>query len=104
MVREKVPSIIFLMETNCSQVQMERIRGKIGAKHYFAVSSLMERGGLVVPWYEGVTLELINFFNYHINTRVKFGFAGTKCLLTGFYGIPKTLKRVNSWHLLGRIN
>lgn len=63
-----------------------------------------KKGGLAILWYKGVTLELINFSNYHIHTRVNFGFASNDYLLTGFYGILETSKRADSWHPLGRIN
>lgn len=55
-------------------------------------------------WYEGVELEIINLSNYHINTKVTDDTIGSKWFLTGFYDIPETSKRANSWSLLGRIN
>lgn len=104
MVREKFPSTIFLVETKCLQTQMEKIKGKMGAKCCFAVSSIGRREGLAILWYEGVELEIVNFSNCHINTKFKDDTTRNEWFLIGFYGIPETSKMANSWCLLGRIN
>lgn len=55
-------------------------------------------------WSEEISFEIVNFSNYHIHTKIWESNTRVWWLLTGFYSIPETSKRVDSWDLLGRIN
>lgn len=60
MVKENFSSIIFLMETKCSVTQMEKIKIKIGVSYCFTMSSVGREGGLALPWFDGIELEIVN--------------------------------------------
>lgn len=84
---------------------MEKIRGKISARNCFTVDSLGKRGGgLALLWFEGVDLEVVNFFESHIHTKIKDNSNGEVSYFTCFYSAPKTSKRAMLWNLLGKIN
>lgn len=46
----------------------------------------------------------MNFLNYHNHSKIKEKASGIEWCLTGFYGIPETSMRSDSWALLDRIN
>lgn len=79
-------------------------RKKIGAKFCFTVSSVCRKGGLTILWFEGIELEIVNFSNYHMHSKTMEDSIWVEWFLTGFYGIPETSKRVESWDLLKKIN
>lgn len=83
---------------------MEKINRRIGAKLCFTLSSTGRKVGLAIQWSDGIELEIANFSNYHINTKVKEDSLGVAWYLNGFYGIPKISRRNESWNFLGRIN
>lgn len=55
-------------------------------------------------WYEDVELEVVNYSDFHIHTKVTVTPNEVVGYLTGFYGAPETSKRSQSWNLLGKID
>lgn len=84
--------------------QMEKIKGKIGASCCFTIGSIGKKGGLALLWFDGTEFEIVNYSNYHIYSKIREDLKGLDWFLTGFYGMPKTGKRSDSFHLLGKIN
>lgn len=104
LVKIKLPSIIFLMETKSSEVQMEKIKSRIGAKYCFLVNLVGSKGGLAMLWFKETDLEIINFTDFHIHNKIVEKFLGVISFLTIFYGVPEMSNRNGSWNLLGRVN
>lgn len=48
-------------------------------------------------------VEILNFSNYHIHSKITSGGNGSDWCLTDFYGISEISKRCGSWELLNRI-
>ena len=56
-MREKAPTILFLMETKLIDKEMKPIKTKLGFYGMLAVSCNRRRGGLALLWREGVTVD-----------------------------------------------
>lgn len=54
-------------------------------------------------WSNEISLEIVNFSNHHIHSNIRESNSDMIWSLIGFYGIPETNKRVDSWKLLFRI-
>lgn len=83
---------------------MKKIKGKIGACCCFTVNFIGRKFGLALLWFDGTKLEIVNYFYYRIHYKFREESKGSDYFLTGFYGIPKTRRRLDFWHLLGKIN
>lgn len=104
MVKHKSSSIIFLMETKSLVTQMDKIRTKLRASCCFIVSFVGRNGGLALLWFESMKLEIVNYLDYHIHSKIKEKSKVFEWFFIGFYGILETSRRSESWHLLGKIN
>ncbi|XVE64032.1 hypothetical protein DITRI_Ditri07aG0068900 [Diplodiscus trichospermus] len=51
-------------------------------------------------WKEELNLSLLSFSTNNIDMEIKDSEAGDKWRITGFYGAPKTARRVEAWRLL----
>jgi hypothetical protein len=69
-VKEKKPSLVFLIETLSKKVVLERIRCRLGFEGVFVVDPLGRSGGLALLWKGDVNLEIFNFSRNHINVVV----------------------------------
>jgi exonuclease III len=99
-LKEKRPSILFLMETKCKQHKREGIRIKLGFDGLFVMDQVGRSGGLALSWMESEGLEIQNFTRRHINAVIKFPGRNTPWKLTCFYGHPDSSKGQESWALL----
>lgn len=70
LVQEKKFSITFLIETKILKVQMEKVRSGIYLTNFFLVNSVGRSGSLAMLWSDNVVLEVVNFFNYYIHTKI----------------------------------
>jgi hypothetical protein len=104
MVKEKRPSVLFLMETKCRQHKMEGIRVKLGFEGLFVVDPVGRSGGLALLWSESVGLEIQNFTRRHINAVINLPGRDAPWKLTCFYGHPDSSKRHESWALLKHLH
>lgn len=93
-----------MVETKRSQIQIEKIRSRFGAKFCFSISLVRNKGGLALLWFEDIELEIINYSTFHIHTKVMENSLGVVSFLTSFYSAPEVGKRACTWNLLGRIN
>jgi hypothetical protein len=100
LVKEKSPSIVFLMETLCSKNSMKRIRIRLGFDSLFVVDPLGRSGGLALLWSKAQLLDIYNYSRSHINAVVKDMDGNEQWRFTGFYGQPNSARREESWALL----
>ena len=57
LVRQKVPTILFLMETKFSVREMEPIKSELGYPSMLAISSEGRKGGLALLWKAEVVVD-----------------------------------------------
>ncbi|XP_059451054.1 uncharacterized protein LOC132181841 [Corylus avellana] len=100
LVKQKRPSLVFLMETKLRQTKMEQIRCTLGYNGLFVVDSIGRSGGLALFWSEEINVEIQNFSQYHINGVIRDQPNHVPWKFTGFYGHPEMGKRHESWCLL----
>ncbi|XP_059429161.1 uncharacterized protein LOC132162970 [Corylus avellana] len=100
MVKDKRPSILFLMETKSRQQKMEGLRVKFEFDGVFMVDLVGKSGGLALLWKDSDRLEIQNYTRRHINAVVKLPGRNISWKLTCFYGHPDASKRYESWVLL----
>lgn len=80
---------------------MEVIKQRIRAQHCFSISSIENKGGLAMLWFEDTNLDIVNYFEFHIHTKIMEKSLGVVCHLIGFYGALDTGKGAGMWDLLG---
>jgi hypothetical protein len=100
LVKNKQPSLLFLMETISKRQKLERLRIRLGFEGMFAVDPVGRSGGLVLFWKEDSGLEIQNYSRRHINAVINDRAFGQQWKFTGFYGNPNPAKREESWALL----
>jgi hypothetical protein len=100
MVKEKRPSMVFLMETKLRKDKMEVIRYKLGFKCMFVVDCVGKSGGLALLWGDEILVEIQNFSHRHINGVIQSICSDATWKFTGFYGHPNVAKRQEAWSLL----
>jgi exonuclease III len=104
LIKEKHPSLVFLMETKLRSKKMELIRCKLGFKNLFVVDCVGKGGGgLAFLWKEEVELEIQNFSSRHINGIVTNPLSNQRWKFTGFYGQPDVARRYEGWDLLKQL-
>lgn len=88
------------METKCREQKINFIKHRIGFPNAFFVNPVGSKGGLVMFWRYDDLVEVVNYSNYYIHVNILDTNLKTHWFLTGFYGIPETHKRTDSWELL----
>lgn len=68
------------------------------------VNARGKSGGLAFLWFDEIDLEIINFSESHIHTKIRENSIRVECYLTGFYGAPEIGKWTESWNLFENIN
>lgn len=63
-------NILFICETKCSVLQMERIKINLNFENCFAVNSSGFRGGLALFWHSDLDLRISSFSMYHIDCLI----------------------------------
>ncbi|KAF8411685.1 hypothetical protein HHK36_004243 [Tetracentron sinense] len=99
LVKEKDPSVLFLMETKTDVRRMTEIKLKMGFQHALVIPSIGRSGELSLIWKDNVELTIQNCSQFHIDAHIKWG-SDQEWRLTGFYGNPDSTKRKESWNLL----
>jgi hypothetical protein len=104
LVKEKKPTLVFLMETKFFNKNCDFLRIKLGYDFMFVVDSVGRSGGLILLWKAVVNVEIQNYSRRHINAIVVNGGTEIKWKFTGFYGHPDTNKRKEAWDLLRHLS
>ncbi|KAF8412704.1 hypothetical protein HHK36_000672 [Tetracentron sinense] len=99
LMKEKDPSIMFLMETKMDSKRMTEIKFRLGFHHALVIPSLGKSRGLTLMWKDTVELIIQNYSQTHIDALIILG-QNSEWRLTGFYGNPDSSKRKESWALL----
>jgi hypothetical protein len=104
MVKEKKPTLLFLMETKSRQAKMEVLKVQLGFGGLFTVDPVGRSGGLALLWRDANELRIQNFTRRHINAEVRIPESDRWWYLTCFYGHPIPAKRHESWALLHHLH
>ena len=94
-MRDKRPTILFLMETKSSKSTMEFFRVKFGFDGLFVVDLVGRSGGLLLLWKEKNEVEIQNCTCRHINAVIKHLYNTSPWRFMGFYGHPNPAKNMS---------
>jgi hypothetical protein len=61
MVKEKKPTVVFIMETKLHDKNLDFLRIKLGMQNMFIVDSVGKSGGLILLWQDNFNVEIQNF-------------------------------------------
>ena len=70
-VREQAPNVCFLMETQLDKKGFENLYSEFPYQNKIIVKKLDSGGGLALLWKDDIRMDLINFNNNHVLTKVK---------------------------------
>jgi exonuclease III len=71
LVKEKKPTLVFLMETKFCQKKLKESRCKLGYHGLFMVDCIWRSGVLMLLWDSETVVEIQNFSQHHINAVIK---------------------------------
>ena len=98
-VRAKDPTIMFLAETWVDEARLKSVLRKIKFKNMFVAPRQNRGGGLALFWRDSIDVTVEgsgrNYIDAIINKNKE-----DEWRFTGFYGEPKTQRRIESWNLL----
>ena len=103
-IRLEKPKFVFLMETKSDVDWMKVIRDRCGFQEGCFVPSVGSNGGLALCWDSEVIIKVLGSSLSHIDATVEGDGNYSPWRLTGFYGNPKTPKRMESWQLLNSLS
>ncbi|KAK3195392.1 hypothetical protein Dsin_026702 [Dipteronia sinensis] len=96
------PELMFLMETKCDNVKMEKWRVQLGYYGKLVVNSIGRSGGLCIFWDCDMDVTLLMYSQDHIDVNIKEKYRQL-WRFTGFYGHPDRSQRKLSWTFLRRL-
>ena len=103
LVREKAPTILFLMETKQTVEEMKQIQSDLRYSAMLAVPCVRRAGGLAMLWREEkVDLHVQTYSMNHIEAHVPNG--QNPWRITGFYGHLEHHRKHESWQLLRHLH
>ena len=85
LMRQKAPTILFLMETKLSIREMEPIKTELGYPSMLAISSEGRKGGLALLWVAEVVVDTQTYSLNHIDANICTQ-NSPSWRLTGVYG------------------
>ena len=103
LVRQKAPTILFLMETKFSVREMEPIKAELGYPSMLAVSSEGRKGGLALFWAAEVVVDTQTYSPNHIDANICIQ-NSPPWRLTGVYGHPEKERKVETWRLMRHLH
>ena len=103
LVRQKVPTILFLMETKLSVREMEPIKSELGYPSMLAVSSEGRKGGLALLWKAEVVVDTLTYSSNYIDANIHTQ-DSSPWRLTGIYRHSKEEKKVETWRLMRHLH
>ena len=98
-MREKDPTVYFLMETRLDKDGFENLYSNLPFQNKVIVKHPNVGGGLAFLWKNTINLEIINYTANHVLALVMED-DGFKWYLTDFYGWPEAQQKEKSWQLL----
>lgn len=100
LIKDKCPSLVFLMETKCNTVQMDTVKRRLHFDNCFVMDSLGRNGGLALLWKQEFYVIIQSYSRWHVNALVKDINSNLSYTAIRFYGHLETSKRELSWSLL----
>ncbi|KAG2640941.1 hypothetical protein PVAP13_2KG131416 [Panicum virgatum] len=99
LAKDYAPSVLCILETQIARTRVENLRYSLGYDNSFVVNSNGRSGGLGVFWKNDISLKVIKYSQYHIDTEI--------CerdkepwRLTFIYGEANRAEREKTWYLL----
>ena len=102
-IQKEEPILLFLIETKLNKEKTEKVRDQSNFHFSWVVPSVGKSGGLALFWKEGISVEILEADQTHIDTVVRGGVSSDWWHFTGFYEASDTSRRDDSWALLRRI-
>lgn len=102
-IRAKHPFVLFLAKTLADEARLDCILHNINVDHKWEVSRGRRGGGLVLFWKDEANVTIEDSHKYFINATIDKNLA-TEWRFMGFYGEPKTHKRIEAWNKLRGLN
>ena len=84
-----VPTVLCVVETQVNKARVEGLKGTLGYDNAFAISSSGRSGGIGMFWNNDTKLEVLPFFQYHIDSIISVN-GGEPWRLTCVYGEAQT--------------
>ena len=103
MVRAKNPSIMFIAEAWADEARLNNVKRTIQFENMFVVPRTSRGGGLVLFWRSSIAVTVDGSDKNHIDAIINKDMED-EWHFTGFYGEPKTFRRIESWNLLRSLN
>ncbi|XP_042963294.1 uncharacterized protein LOC122297082 [Carya illinoinensis] len=103
LVKVNKPDVVFLMEVMIKAGRVEALKRRLELDNCLVVEPIGKRGGLALFWGRGVQLEILNFSQWHISSKIRKEGGKKEWFFTGFYGHPDSSKRNLSWELLASL-
>jgi exonuclease III len=100
--KDYAPSVIFIMETQINKNRVENLRYTLGFDNSFAVNTEGRSGGLGLCWKSDVTVSVLKYSNYHIDTKIREG-DRAPWRMTFVYGEPIRSLRYRTWDTMKKI-
>jgi hypothetical protein len=104
MVKDKTPTVVFLMETKMTNGRLGFLKNKLGLDNLFAADCRGLSGGVDLFWKNTVHLGVQSYSVRHISVVFKSRKANREWKFTGFYGHPEPAKREEPWALLRHLS
>lgn len=103
LVRQKIPIILFHMETKLPIREMETIKTKLGYPSMLVVSSEGRKGGLALLWNVEVVVDTQTYSPNHIDAIIRS--QGTPpWRLTGIYEHLEEERKAETWRLMRHLH
>jgi exonuclease III len=90
LVKDKKPTLVFLIETKLKAPQMETIKATMKFDNVFTVDCVGRSGGMALLWKSEFSVDIQNYSRRHINVIVSLRGEGQSWKLTDMYGHPDT--------------
>lgn len=104
LIRCKVPSIIFLMETKLTKSEMDKLKQKLSSYNFHVVECNTDLGGrrgdICLLWNDTVSLKIISESPHHIDAMVMMADNDKEWRLTGIYGWSEEHMKDCTWELI----
>ncbi|KAK3211113.1 hypothetical protein Dsin_015819 [Dipteronia sinensis] len=84
---EANPALMFLLETKCHHVKLEKWKVKLGFIGKLVVDCIGKAGGLCLYWSNEVNVGPLSYSHAHIDVRIR-RINKQSWRFTGFYGDP----------------
>lgn len=101
-LRHLSPPVVFLCETKCNDLSMNKLKFRLHYSGCFSVKSRGASGGLCLLWKSDVVVSIRSFSFYHIDALIQWN--GMALRFTGLYGQPEGHLRTCTWELLRRLH